>query len=222
VSEETKTASGTTSTKGRFPPGFDQAFYWVSAAPDAFDIGKFRSRLPKAVSGLDEAAAVIFPRNAERGSYHVVFSWSITTAKVRLNIRYHSGALPPDDGEPYIDVDSDAPDAEDFMGWLGQFFRASTVKFHVHALFDYPLKTRRNAFPFRLTTKRLPVGAALYGIALKLKTAPHGASSVRITKGIKRWYAVVVSDRRVSFANFSPYVDAAEAMTVVGMFLGER
>jgi hypothetical protein len=220
VSEETKTVSRATSAKDRFPSGFDTASYWVSAGPTAFDIPNFRSRLPKTVKDLDEAAVMISPRDAKRNRYHVIFSWSVTAARVMLTIGYHSGTIALADSEVYDDS-ATPPSAEDFMAWLGQFFRVSVVECHIHTLFDYPLRTRKSMFPFTLT-KRLPYGSTLYGVAVRLKTAPNGASSVRITKGLKRWYASVESDRRISFDDFSPYVDADASMAVLGRFLGEH
>jgi hypothetical protein len=220
VSEETKTASRATSAKDRFPSGFDTASYWVSAGLSAFDIPNFRSRLPKTVKDLDEAAVMVSPRDTKRHRYYVIFSWSVTATRVTLTIGYHSGTIAHADSEVYDDSAA-PPSAEDFMVWLGQFFRVNVVECHIHTFFEYPLRTRKNTFPFTLT-KRLPYGATLYGVAVRLKTEPNGASSVRITKGLKRWYASVESDRRISFADFSPYADADGSMAVLGRFLGER
>jgi hypothetical protein len=220
VSEETKTASGASSAKDRVPDGFDQAGYWVSADQNAFDLSKFRTQLPRDSRDLDEAIAIITPLNPKRHRYHVLFAWSIAEDEFQFTVAYRRGRLEQDDYTGvYVE---NGPNAEDFMQWFGQFFSVGSVKFHIHARFKYPLRKRVSKFPLTLSTKRLPAGAELSGVALRLTAAPNGVSSVRITKGQKHWYADVVSDRRITFKNFSPYVDAEASLTVLGMFIAER
>lgn len=213
MSEETKTVLDSLSVADRIADGFDEMLYWVSATSSTFDLPRFRSSLPKAVSDLDDSSVLVSSEDENGGRYHVFFAWVISGDTFKFNIEYHNGARKRavDEREPY---------AEDFMRWLGQFFSDKRVKCHMHTRFEFPLSKRQSIFPLTLTTE-LPDGVELYGVAMRLPSSPSGAASVKITRGRSNWYTEVVSDRHISFDEFSLDDDALESLTVLSTFLRE-
>jgi hypothetical protein len=212
-----KAGPGSSSAKVA-PAQFEEMLYWLSSTRSEFDLVRFRSHLPASVRELDDSGVSLSSKDESPHGFHVVFTWKVTTEAVLFSVEYHIGEL-DFSGAPI--GDEGAPYAEDFMVWLGQFFSADRVKSHVHARFEYPLGERESTFSFTLSSP-LPGQAEVNGISLKLPANPQGASSVRMTRGETRWYTEVVSEREISFKDFSPNADAALSLITLGIFLGDR
>ncbi|HET8798025.1 MAG TPA: hypothetical protein VFO89_10070, partial [Thermoanaerobaculia bacterium] len=158
---------------------FDQVLYWINTSVDDFDVPAFRQAVPSGVRHRDSAIVSVAPREGARGRYHAFLGWTIGPDDVTLTIDYHdgSGEPAPDEQEPY---------AEDLMAWLGQFFSTDSVLAHAHVRLRYSTATHVTRMALALA-EQAPAGAELYGIALRLREKPQGATSVRLTRGQSHW-----------------------------------
>lgn len=190
---------------------FDQILYWVNAPTDDFDLPSFRAAVPPQLSDLDDAELWFAPRAGERGEYHAVLLWTVTDDEVALTIDFHHGPMPhaTDEREPY---------AEDVFSWLGRFFATDTITAHAHVRVRYSTATYATKMPLRLSTDA-PYEAELFGVALRLRSQPNGATSVRLTRGQSDWYAEVVGERTLEFARSTPLIDVAAYREVLSLFL---
>lgn len=190
---------------------FDQILYWVNAPTDDFDLPSFRAAVPPQLSDLNEAELWFAPRAGERGEYHAALFWTVTNDEVALTIDFHVGPMPhaADEREPY---------AEDVISWLGRFFATDTVTAHAHVRVRYSTATYATKVPLKLSTGA-PYEAELFGVALRLRSQPNGATSVRLTRGQSEWYAEVVGERTIEFGRSTPLIDVAAYRDVLSMFL---
>jgi hypothetical protein len=192
---------------------FDQILYWVNASVDDFDVPAFRAALPAGVRPRDNAAVSVAPRDGNQGTYHAFLAWTLGAEDVTLTIDYHDGPMAhaEDEHEPY---------AEELMSWLGQFFSTDSVTAHAHVRLRYSTATHRTKMPLSLSVE-VPGEAELYGIALRLRAKPSGATSVRLTRGQSHLYTEVIGERTVSFAHFTPAEDVGVFRDVLAMFIEE-
>jgi hypothetical protein len=194
--------------------GFEQMLYWISADQTTFELKKFRNALPAPPEEPEDSVLFFASRSGERGAYHALLAWRVKkNDKIELRLEYERGARrhEPDEREPF---------AEELVPWLGQFFKSEEVTCHRHARFKYPLDKCETRFPLSLASAP-PVEAELYGVTFRLPTKPHDASSVRLTRDKKHWYAEVVGESRISFATYSLESDASSAVRVLDLFLQE-
>jgi len=192
---------------------FDQILYWISASTDDFDLPTFRRALPPNVSQLNDAEVWFAPRHGASGAYHASLTWLVTGDEVVLTLDYHEGPTPhaDDEKEPY---------AEDVISWLGQFFATDSVTTHAHVRVRYSTATHTTTMPLKLSVE-LPCEAELFGVALRLRSQPSGATSVRLTRGQSDWYAEVVGERMLAFKETTPLHDVAVFRDVLALFLQE-
>jgi hypothetical protein len=192
---------------------FDQILYWIKPSVDDFDVPAFRQALPSAVRERDRAVVSLAPRAGTEGRYHAFFAWVIGPEDVMLRIDYHYGPMEEavDEHEPY---------AEELMQWLAQFFNTDSVTAHAHVRLRYSTATHTSKMPLILATEA-PTEAELYGVALRLRAKPNGATSVRLTRGQSHWYAEVIGERPVPFAEFTPMDDVIAFREVLAMFVVE-
>jgi len=192
--------------------GLEQVIYWLSAGRDDFDIFAFRAEVPEQVRDADNCAIVIGPSDAE-SNYHAFFAWSVTDADVDLSVEYRVGKMSAS-GDTVVGPAT----ADDLMAWLGKFFKDKSITSHLHLRYRYPNESRKSTIPFSFGSP-LPASAEIYGIAVRLPDKPSGATSVRLTKESSDWYAEIIADSDVTFADFSPFADAASLQTVLELFL---
>jgi len=206
-------ADENTTTSVPVPPPalFDQILYWINALTDDFDLPSFRSAIPPRIDELNDGELWFPPRDGTRGKYHAALTWVVSAEEVALTIDYHHGPMPHanDEREPY---------AEDLMRWLGRFFATGKVMAHAHVRVRYSTATHATKMPMKLSTDA-PFDAELFGVALRLRSQPHGATSVRLTRGQSEWYAEVVGERTVEFERSTPLDDVAAFRDVLALFL---
>jgi hypothetical protein len=190
---------------------FDEILYWIYASTDDFDLPAFRHSFGSPLGKSDDAEVSVAPREGSRGSYHAFLSWLVTSDDVMLTLEYHNGPMEraPDEREPF---------AEDLIAWLGRFFSSKAVTVHAHVRIRYSTETHTSKMPLVLGATP-PCDAELYGVALRLKARPDGASSVRLTRGQSHWYAEVIGERSLTFDRSTPLQDVAVFRDVLSMFL---
>jgi len=211
VSEETTTAVSASLSPGVFTDGFEEMIYWITVSRDKFNLTAFRDALPESLRILDTAQVMASPRDELDGDYHTFFAWEVAADEVSFQVTYHRGGMArvKDERQPF---------ADDIMKWLGGFFSSSHVACHIHAYFEYALARRRSVVPMPVDVK-LPLGATLSGVAVRVPTSVDGVSSIKWTQGESRWYAEVVATRTVTFATYAPYVDSSALGAILEMFL---
>lgn len=195
------------------PPSglFDQILYWINVSTDDFDLHAFRAAVPPKLNQLNDGEIWFAPRDGVRGQYHAALTWLVSSDEVELRIEYHDGSMPHanDEREPY---------AEDLMRWLGRFFTTDSVTAHAHVRVRYSTATHATKMPLKLSVDA-PFDAELFGVALRLRSQPNGATSVRLTRGQSDWYAEVVGERSVEFERSTPLRDVAAFRDVLTLFL---
>jgi hypothetical protein len=213
VSEESTKAASYSQAGDTFGVGFEEMYYGIVTDRDSFDLDRFLRYFGSDVANLDAYGVAAAPRDGSAGQYHVHCTWFIDGDKIEFRVEYYSGAMPhaSDEREPY---------AEQFMEWLGQFFKKESVSCHIHARFEYPLAERLSTFPLPLATDLSPA-ADITGISLRLKDSPNGVSSVRLTRSDTLWYTEVVAHRTAVFSAFEPYSHAHALESILAMFLKE-
>ncbi|MBV9494775.1 MAG: hypothetical protein JOZ54_11065 [Acidobacteria bacterium] len=192
---------------------FDQILYWINTSVDDFDVPAFQLALPSGVKQRDSAVVSLASRDGVAGKYHAFFAWAVSSEDVALTIDYHDGPMDhaADEKEPY---------AEELMRWLARFFNTDSVTAHAHVRLRYSTATHATKMPLALAAEA-PADAELYGVALRLRTKPHGATSVRLTRGQSHWYAEVIGERPVVFANSTPMDDVSVFREVLSLFVEE-
>ncbi len=140
----------------------ENVYYYLHVGRDKFSLESFRANFSKQ-KDKERAGTVCAPKDPATGDYHVHADWVIDADEVRFTIDYESGPKPheSDEREPF---------AEQFMEWLGQFFKHENAHAHIHAEFEYELETRESKFPLPLKTNLGPEGpeAEINGIRLTL------------------------------------------------------
>jgi hypothetical protein len=194
--------------------GFEDARYVISTKHDEFNIGAFTAYFKPKVAREGNYTFDVAPVKGADGDYHIHVNWTFRDDDVNFTIDYFTGGLPhaPDERAPF---------AEEFMDWLGQFFKAGVARAHLHARFKYSLASRQSKYSLPAKTT-LPYNAELYGVSMVLTDEPNGVSSVRIDRGkTKYWYAEVVANRTVKFGGYSITDDIAPLHAVLSVFLEE-
>jgi hypothetical protein len=187
--------------------------YWISVSQEKFDTEKFLLEAgPKAKGNV--FSAEIAPRDEALGDYHIFATWNLVKEQVRLFVEYEPGPKKheKDEHEPY---------AEQFMEWLGRFFKHENAQAHIHARFQYPLEAKQSKFPLPLKTA-LEGDAEIEGISLRLPTRPRGVNRVRLVQGVHLWYVETVGDRRITFKGFTPYEDVQAFTSVIDTFMEDK
>jgi hypothetical protein len=194
--------------------GFDEMHYIISVSRDKFDLEKFRGELGPNAKNRDIYSVLVAPREPKTGDYHIHAGWHIEEKEINFSIQYIIGPKKheSDEHEPY---------AEQFMEWIGRFFKNETAQAHIHADFEYPLETRQSKFPLPLKTA-LEGDAEIDGISLRLPALPSGVSRIRLSQGKTRWYVEVIADRRIKFKGFSPYADVQAFLSVTGTLMEKK
>jgi hypothetical protein len=194
--------------------GFEEMQYWFLVSRDKFDLDKFREQLGPTARNQDAYRILVAPTDPKTGDYHIHAGWRIEENEITFWVKYVLGPKKheKDEREPY---------AEQFMEWLGRFFRNETAQAHIHADFEFPLETRQSKFPLPLKTA-LEGGAEIDGISLRLPALPSGVSRIRLTQGKTNWFVEVIADRRVKFKEFTPYTDVQAFLSVIGTLMEER
>jgi len=145
VPEEVKGASSPRSIERFAGTGLDGIQYWIWVTTEKFDLEKFRAELKPLAKDSDSLRTVVAPRDPKTGDYHVFVNWHHEKNEITLAIDYSVGPKEheKDEHEPY---------AEQFMEWIGRFFKYETAQGHIHARFEYLLEARQSKFPLPLKT----------------------------------------------------------------------
>lgn len=212
MSETTTTTTTSLSDGQGLTRNFERLSYWLRTSKGDFEIVRFRESFSE--DSHSDNYVLVAPRNGERGRYSVICSWIELDEDIELNIEFVNEAWKhaPDEREPY---------SEDFVRWLGQFFKNPSVKSHLHARLQFPLDTRETTFPLKLEAS-LPSGAMLNGVSVRLAQNSLGVITIQIIRGQSEWYAEIVSERDMTFSEFDPYADVGASMVVLADFLAER
>jgi hypothetical protein len=186
-------------------------YYAILSNRDAFDLDAFRANFGATIASLDSYSVSAAPSDGLDGQYHIHFNWIVEQTRLDFRVEYYRGPIArgKDEREPF---------AEQFMEWLGQFFRNDSVSCHIHARFEYPIASRRSKYLLPQVTD-LPYNAEIHGISLQIRDEPRGASSVRLNQGRSFWYADVVANRPLFFKGFSPQMDVTVLSDVLAEFL---
>lgn len=214
MTEEIKNISIPQSIDSLAGTGFHEMHYLIWVGREKFDTEKFRSELGPKSRAVDFFTSPVAPRDPKAGDYHINAGWNIEKDKISFRIEYLPGPKKheEDEREPY---------AEQFVEWLGRFFRHETAQAHIHAQFEYPLDAKQSKFPLPLKTA-LEGDPEIEGISLKLPAKPKGVSRVRLIQGKTLWYVEVVADRRITFKGFSPYADVQAFLSVIGTLMEDK
>lgn len=215
MAEKTKESSTTPqSIEELSGTGFDEMQYWFVVSRDKFDLEKFRGQLGPTSRNQDSYSILVAPTDPKTADYHIHAGWRIEEKEISFWVQYIHGPKrhEKDEREPY---------AEQFMEWLGRFFKNETAQAHIHADFEFPLETRQSKFPLPLKTA-LEGGAEIDGISLRLPVLPSGVSRIRLTQGKTNWFVEVIADRRVKFKEFTPYADVHAFLSVIRTLIEEK
>lgn len=189
--------------------GFDDMQYWIWIAKEKFHSGKFSEAIGSSSS------LTASPEDPQRGEFHVKASWGLDEDnEMGFAIGYSAGPGKRRKNEH-------GPYAEQFMEWLGQFFKYESAEAHIHASFNYPIASRTSKFPLPL---KMPIEgkAEIDGISVKLPSAPHGVSSIRLLRGSRDWSVEIIANRRIVFREHSVYHDVQEFVSVIDILLEEK
>ncbi len=194
--------------------GLDEAHYYITTSREKFDVRKVFEQLGE--EGQHKCEAVILPRDRVT-DYHVHVH--IGTEKEGVNI--HAAYLEQGWNPHRHKGGGGEVGAEDFMEWLGRFFKHETCQAHMHVHYVYPLASRQSKFPLPLKTS-IEGGAEIDGISLRLPKEPENVSKVRLTQGKAMWFVEVIANRRLTFKRFAVYNDVRVLASVVDSLMEER
>jgi len=218
-------------TKALTVEGLERLQYWLLTTRDNFDVGRFRESLPTVLRDSDGTSVVIESAN-EPFPYNAMFAWAIFEDEVELTVDYHTSGPDSHASDERHDTQTESLDAheegpedlpcpEHLMSWLGGFFGSNSAPAHGHARYKYAGERKQAKFEMSLASE-LPPDTELYGVALRLRNAPNGITSVRVTRGLSDWYVEVIYDRDVVFAELDPIADAASLLPILDDFLTEK
>jgi hypothetical protein len=195
----------------------EEISYRIEVSRDKFDVERFRSSLIGVGKKLDRYGTVCAPKDPKNGDFHLHAEWFIEEDEINFRIDYEEGPKEHED-------DEQEPYAEQFMEWLGQFFKNDNAHAHIHAEFVYPLEARKSRFPLPLKTVLGPEGseAEINGISLSFPSKPEGVGSYWLMRMKKRWRVQLAADRRVTFKGFTPYRDMRAFVSVIEMVMEDK
>ncbi len=196
--------------------GFDEAHYYITTSREKFDVQKVFDLLGE--KGKRECDALILQRNRET-DYHVRVRIGVEKNEVHIHAMYLQEEL-----NPHKQKSSDGGNevgAEDFMEWLGKFFKHETSHIHLHLHYVYALASRQCKFPLPLKTT-IEGDAEINGISLRLPKEPEGVSKVILQQGKSMWFIEVIANRRVRFKGFTLHNDVRAVASVVESLMEER
>jgi hypothetical protein len=193
--------------------GLQRVRYWLYATRDDFDLERFLAATPALNSEQPDLFLFFSPRDGKNGKYHVRLEWEVRARRIELRIEYINRPMrrEADEKEPY---------AEDFMRWLGGFFKTDTAPCHMHVHFRYGAGERDSTFPLQLRAAA-PSEAILTGVSLRLPNAPEGIQAVRLTRGTSRWYGEMIGEGSIRFDDYSLNANVSAAGAVLSHFLKE-
>jgi hypothetical protein len=195
----------------------EEISYRLSVSREKFDVDAFRSQLMPKAKTKDEAGTVCAPKDPNTGDYHVHAEWTIGPDEVDFRIDYVEGTKDheKDEREPY---------AEQFMEWLGQFFKHENAHVHIHADFMFPTEQKESKFLLPLKTSLGPKGneAEINGICLLFPSHPEGVLDAWVLRWKRNWRVQSAANRRVTFKGFTPYEDVRAFISVFDTILEEK
>lgn len=196
--------------------GLDELHYYITTSRDKFDVKKVFEKL--GAKGQQTCHATVLPKDRST-DYHVHVSIGIAKEEINIHLVYFE-----EEGNPHEHTSGDGGDevgAEDFMEWLGRFFKHETCQTHIHAHYVYLLASRQCKFPLPLKTS-LGGDAEIDGISVRLPREPENVSKVRVTQGKELWFVEMIADRRIAFKKFALYGDVRALASVLDSLMEER
>ncbi|MHB1935388.1 MAG: hypothetical protein ACYCOR_02245 [Acidobacteriaceae bacterium] len=194
--------------------GLEDVYYWICVSLEKFSLDKFLGTFSREVKAEAAGGVMVSPKDPDVGEYHIRFNWYVEEKEINLRISFMTGTREhdKDEREPY---------AEEFMQWLGQFFKYESAQSHSHAHFEYPVESKQSKFPLPLKTN-LAGDAEIDGISLSLPSRPDGVSKVRMSQGKKVWYVDMVADRKIVFNEFNLQREIEVRTSVLDTLMEER
>src|SRR6267154_5702134 len=177
----------------------DEAHYYIRTSREKFDLRKVFELLGKKGEWRQTWDAVILPRSRS-ADYHLHVHVGVEKDEVNIHAGYLQEELNPHNHE--TSDGGDKVGAEDFMEWLGQFFRHETCNAHMHLHYVYPLASRQSKFPLPLKTS-IEGDPEINGISLRLPKEPENVSKVILQQGKSKWFVEAIADRRIRFKGFT-------------------
>jgi hypothetical protein len=198
--------------------GFEEIVYWIYVARDKFHTEEFFKAIgyhgPAQFRGANPAI-VAAPREPKSCDYNVCATWNLEDKdEIGIRIEYSVEINKREGMKQKVD-------AEDFMEWLGGFFKYESCQAHIHADFSYPLASRQSKFPLPLKTA-FEGDAEIDGISVRLQAAPKGVASIKLLMGKAKWRAEVVVNKRIAFKDYSLYTDVQACLAVLSSLLEEK
>ncbi len=195
--------------------GLDEIRYWIRVSYEKFDLKKFRTEASNEGKGMDYCVEV-WPKYST-SDFCIHFSWTEEPENKEMNMR----VVYMLNEKRKLEEDEGSLAAEEFMEWLGKFFKYETSESHIHAYFEFPLASRVSKFPLPLTTA-IEGGAEIDGISLRLPTRADGVNKVRLTLGKNNWHIEAIANRRITFKAFSVFNDVKTIWSIVGTLMEEK
>lgn len=192
--------------------------YQLTTSLQKFKLREFKEEVAGATGeSFDERTSIVGgtpTHNPRTADYHIHFRIRWPGQTLRASIEYVKGTreLRPGDKGPFT---------EEFMAWLGRFFKNETANSDVSAVFTYPTKGSQLALPLPM---RLPVGGQevqVFGMAVGISGKPAGAYAAFVTSGNGDVMVSVDSERTVNFKDFSLHRDLLALSSVARMFARE-
>ena len=196
--------------------GFDEAHYYITTSREKFDIDKVVEKLGQRGPRC-EATILAKERSAD---YHIHFFLGADKRGIKMQIAYFQAELNPH--EHWKDDGKNEVSAENFMEWLGRFFKYETSHAHLHVHYVFPAASRQSkVLPLPLKTS-LEGDVEIDGVSVNLPRQPEGVTKIRLTLGEECWWVETVADRRLTFKKFALLNDVRALASVIDLVLQQR
>jgi hypothetical protein len=194
--------TGLTPKKTLADYGFKKMLIMMSATADKFDWDGLNRKFGEETRTVFTSR--VTPEYLDKGEYNIdFFATKKKNQDVELSFTYHEGTKEHEKDEV-------PPYAEQFMEWVGQFFKYENTNAHIHARFEFSTEKKQCKFPLPLKTNiRGDTEDTIDGISLRFGSETEGVSTVRITTSKASFYIELIADRRITFKGYSPDIDVS-------------
>ena len=194
--------------------GIDEMHYYITTSLEKFGLAKATERFGQ--KGKPNCYAVLFPADP-LADYHVHFHAVADKNEVNLHVSYFQNDM--NEHDHAADEISKEVAAENFMQWLGQFFKYSTCQAHMHLHYIFPASSRVSTlFPLPMKTADVEID----GLAVSLPKCPGEVSKVRFSLTETAWFVEAIANKKLTVAKFSLLSDARTVLSVIDTVLEPR
>lgn len=192
--------------------------YKFGVSLEKFDLDEFKNdvlRLTGESAGDGPVGDGTPTRNPMGADYHIHFNLRWNAKKFDASVEFVPGTSAAEPGYK-------GPFTEDFMGWLGQFFKNESASADVSAAFSYSIINSDLALPLPIQIMLGGNELEIFGMSMRIPRKPEGVYGAFFTLGGDEVFLGMDSERSVNFQGFSLAKDLEALSSVARLFTRGR